>query len=76
MGRGEGVPIPFTFVKWGWFTFVKRKFFLKVKAVGSFTIADKKINRKQKYNNLTSIKNIQLKHISNYTLSLAGVNNV
>ena len=34
-GQGEGVPVPFTFVKWGWFTFVKRNFFLKVKAVGN-----------------------------------------
>ena len=41
-GKGEGVPVPFTFVKWGWFTFVKRKFFLMVKVVGSFIIADKK----------------------------------
>ena len=40
-GQGEGVPVPFTFVKWGWFTFVKRKFFLKVKAVGNFNSADK-----------------------------------
>lgn len=41
-GKGEGVPVPFTFVKWGWFTFVKRKIFLKVKAVGNFQHADKK----------------------------------
>lgn len=34
-GQGEGVPIPFTFVKRGWFTFVKRKIFLKVKVVGN-----------------------------------------
>ena len=39
-GQGEGVPVPFTFVKWGWFTFVKRKFFLKVGVVGNFTFAD------------------------------------
>ena len=44
-GKGEGVPVPFTFVKWGWFTFVKRKFFLKVKAVGSFIIADANIKK-------------------------------
>lgn len=39
-GKGEGVPVPFTFVKWGLFTFVKRKIFLEVKAVGSFSYAD------------------------------------
>lgn len=57
LGRGEGAPVPFTFVKWGWFTFVKRKFFLMVKVVGSFIIADEKIkthsigiNKKNNFN--------------------------
>nr|DAI07924.1 MAG TPA: hypothetical protein [Caudoviricetes sp.] len=39
-GTGEGVPVPFTFVKWGWFTFVKRKKFSDMIVVGSFSYAE------------------------------------
>ena len=60
VGRGEGVPVPFTFVKWGWFTFVKRKFFLKVKVVGNLIFANKKSKIQNEFL-YSALQNFQMK---------------